>query len=160
MNSARLPPLWVERFWLKVDIGGQMHPYDSRLGQCWVWTGALCRGYGRHTVNKVGKWTHRTAFELYGGVIPPGQDLCHSCNNRACCRPGHLAPGTRGENVRYAFACGRMLRRGEDNGRAKLSEPEAASIRNMKGRYRDIAAVYNVSPSLVGQIKRGEAWKQ
>jgi hypothetical protein len=42
---------------------------------------------------------HRLSYELLVGPVPEGLVLDHLCRNRACCRPDHLEPVSRGENV-------------------------------------------------------------
>jgi len=42
---------------------------------------------------------HRALFEHFRGPIPVGLDLDHLCRRRACVRPAHLEPVTRGENL-------------------------------------------------------------
>ncbi len=83
------------------------HPLLWRLtenvaidGDCLVWTGAKCDGYGRLHRNGNAQPVHRVAYELVHGPIPAGMDLDHLCRNRACFNPDHLEPVTRGENVR------------------------------------------------------------
>jgi hypothetical protein len=84
------------RFWSKV----------VEDGDCWAWTGALTRGYGRFTTRREGVTTwhaaYRWAYEQMVGEIPKGLDLDHLCRNRACVNPYHLDPVTRGVNVSRA----------------------------------------------------------
>lgn len=43
--------------------------------------------------------SHRVAYELAKGPIPPGLQLDHLCRNPRCCNPEHLEPVTCRENV-------------------------------------------------------------
>lgn len=75
----------AERFWPKVD----------KSGECWEWTAARARGYGRFDTNLA----HRISYELTYGAIPDGAQLDHVCHNRGCVRPEHLRPATNKENA-------------------------------------------------------------
>lgn len=70
----------TERFWSKVDKGGE----------CWLWTGATVNGYG--VFHNVGgkRIAHRIAYELANGAIPPGLEVDHTCFNHGCVNPDHL----------------------------------------------------------------------
>lgn len=67
---------------------------------CWQWVGALTsRGYGAVGVNGVSKSTHRVAYELLVGPIPPDLQIDHLCRNKPCCNPAHLEPVSAFENT-------------------------------------------------------------
>jgi hypothetical protein len=61
---------------------------------CWNWTGAIAAtGYGRISrgaKSQGSEYTHRVAWELWNGPIPPGLTIDHLCRNTACCNPAHL----------------------------------------------------------------------
>lgn len=95
----------MKRFWDKVEVRGP--------DECWPWlAGGKSEGYGRFQLNGRLGHSHRIAYELAVGPIPPGLDIDHTCHNdsdcpggkscphRACCNPAHLEPVTRGENIR------------------------------------------------------------
>lgn len=70
---------------------------DPNGNRCWLWTGALRRGYGAiSTSGKLGlerarSSPHRVAWELLIGPLPPkGMHLDHLCRNRSCYNPRHL----------------------------------------------------------------------
>ena len=81
---------------------------------CLEWTGAASSpsGYGvigRGTRGQGWTSTHRLAWELANGPIPPGLDVCHHCDNPPCCDVEHLFLGTRAENMADMMAKGRRI---------------------------------------------------
>lgn len=71
-------------------------------GGCWIWRGYINRdGYGQ--VGRVDDRTqplHRVMYAYFVSEIPPGLELDHLCEQRACCNPWHLEPVTHSENMR------------------------------------------------------------
>lgn len=154
----------IRRFRAKVEIKG---PDD-----CWNWydRGITINGYGKFFISldpdqinpaakqpRKGEFrAHRVAYVIACGNDPGSLDVCHSCDNCACCNPGHLFLGTRQENLRDMTRKGRARHRpvnGEANPRAKLTEADALTIRR---RYasepigpKRLAKEYGVAHSLV-----------
>jgi hypothetical protein len=93
----------AERFWVKVDKNGPLHP---TLGTaCWVWTGRhLTWGYGQ-IENHL---THRLSWRLHNGPIPNRLQVLHRCDNPPCVNPAHLFLGTNTDNRADSKAKGRM----------------------------------------------------
>ena len=148
-----------QRFWSKVDA--------SEPWSCWLWRGCLDRrtdphGYGVIKVAGKAMRAHRVAYALaYGSV--DGVFVCHACDDRACCNPMHLWPGTNEENVRDMVAKTRQPRmRGERNGRARLSWLDVTAIR-MASSVRaatpqQLADAFGVSRVQIGRIVSGRRW--
>lgn len=84
MNA--LPPLLADRIAVE--------------GECWISRGSDVRGYRRITWNGKRQYAHRVVYEQMVGPVPDGLDLDHLCRVRSCCRPDHLEPVTRAENIR------------------------------------------------------------
>lgn len=92
-RTSKLVTSAVEaRFWAKVVRGG--------AADCWPWTAAIDRGYGRFSVTHGLIWyAHRFAYALTTGDVPDDKVLDHLCRNRGCCNPAHLEPVEIAENV-------------------------------------------------------------
>ena len=149
-----MPPL-AERFFSKVDA--------SDDGGCWAWTGKRnSDGYGELQDNGKILKAHRVAFEAATGTsIPFGMEVCHTCDNPACCRPGHLFLGTHTDNMRDMAKKGRGVYpdvRGERHVAAKLTASGVRAIRRDRRPQRVIADSFGISQSLVSQVKTGKVW--
>jgi hypothetical protein len=83
---------WQERFWRYVD--------KSRgPDECWIWTAAICDGYGRFRTGGRQYLAHRLAYELgTGEQIPADLTIDHRCHFRSCCNPRHLRIATYKQN--------------------------------------------------------------
>ena len=86
------------RFWNRVVKGPA----------CWTWTGSTDGRYGEVWFRGRKQKAHRIAWELEAGPIPDGLDVCHTCDNPSCVRPGHLFLGTARDNARDAQRKGRL----------------------------------------------------
>lgn len=84
----------MNRFWSKVDVRG--------ADECWLWqAGTGGRGYGQFHFDGRATTAHRVAYLLEVGEIPSGMDLHHSCEEKLCCNPAHLALLAHGEHTRH-----------------------------------------------------------
>jgi hypothetical protein len=145
------------RFCANVDVRG---PDD-----CWPWTGTpTAKGYGQISVGPRGTArsvrAHRMAYERVHGAIPPGLDVCHTCDNPPCCNPRHLFAGTKAENQADKRRKGRAAK-GEDNrGGGKLTEDDVRAIRIMldSATKAAIAARFGVTRQQIDHIASGRQW--
>lgn len=77
--------------------------YDPNTG-CWLWLGSRdTNGYGSIGVGGRQRSTHAVTYEREVGPIPPGLDLDHLCNQRACRSPYHLEAVTHQENAKRVW---------------------------------------------------------
>lgn len=105
---------------------------------------------------------HRLAYRAFIGPIPKGLYILHGCDNRGCCNPAHLRAGTQGDNIHDMDQRGRRRNwhpEGLRNPSAKLVPDQVIAIRLSKARNRDLARMFGVSPTMIGYIKTGKAWK-
>lgn len=143
-------------FWAKVD----------KSGDCWLWTAATSRGYGRFGS---GHRAHRVAFTMEHGPIPPLMVVCHRCDNTLCVNPAHLFLGTQRDNIRDMIA----KRRGGGQIRdrfapavvasTRLSDDDVFAIRCLLAlgvRHVWIARAYGVSGAWIGMIAKGRGRPQ
>jgi hypothetical protein len=126
---------------------------------CWLWTARVNhKGYGNF-VSRPFWLAHRYSYATYRGPIPDGLKVLHKCDIPSCVNPDHLFLGTDLDNARDRDAKGRLgPRHGSFNGRAKLSDQKVLAIRSDSRKNVDIAREYDVSPAMIGYIKRGKHW--
>jgi len=154
-----------ERFWSKVAVCE--HGKTCREC-CWPWTGATNKdGYGilyRTQKPKV-TWyrAHCVAYELFIGPIPEGLHVLHDCpggDKPGCVNyNGHLWTGTQADNNADRDKKGRgghLRRRGERNGRAKVTDIDVAEIRRLYAEtgisQARLQTLYNISESQIYRI--------
>lgn len=144
-------------FWAWVDRGG---PND-----CWPWKRCTNGrfGHGLTYFNGTKILSHRLAFQLHFGYLPPF--VCHHCDNPPCCNPAHLfAAESRDENNKDRAAKGRNAdTRGENSPTAKLTNEIVRSIRKdyvpRRGAVPALAIKYNLSITHVRDIVIRKSWR-
>lgn len=120
-------------------------------GDCLVFTGTLTsKGYGQLYYKGKTCRAHRVAFEIEHGR-PPNGLLMHSCDNPACCNVEHLSEG---DDLQNQHDC---IRKGRKH--TKLTVKQVEEIRSSTLSQRKLAVLYGVSQRLIGNIKRGTAWR-
>lgn len=141
-------------FWQNVNVG--------EPGACWEWKlGRTSGGYGKVKRNGRTLIAHRVASELANGESPGELQVCHRCDNRLCCNPGHLFLGTALDNNRDKAAKGRQAR-GETNGNAKLSTEQVREIRRRRSAGEKIvplALEFGVAHTQISNLCRGQNWR-
>ena len=135
----------------------------TNIETCWPWTGTVeFRGYGTLRVEGIKTKAHRIVRSLIFGAIESGLYVCHHCDNRRCVNPWHLFLGTAKDNIQDMYSKGRQNpSHGEAHASAKLTEFQVRTIRSESESTsaRDLAARYNVTPTLIRYIVSGKIWK-
>ena len=107
---------------------------------CWLWTAShLPKGYGQFTPSGKGSrvYAHRWSWEYFNGQsIPPGLDVCHTCDVPACVRPDHLFVGSRSDNMQDAIAKGRFVKSNSLKTHCRHGHPFDEGNTRMKGSER------------------------
>lgn len=153
---VELPQSVISRLEQRVDRSGGPEA-------CWPWIGARTKaGYGVMGVGHSSLiYTHRAAFELANGPLQPGLEVCHRCDNPACCNPAHLFAANHRRNMLDSKQKGRdspppqMF--GEDNCNAKITDSQACAILELRKsglRYREIAEQTGISAAFIGRLCR------
>ena|ERR1700719_845194 len=127
---------------------------------CLIWLRGLNGGYGFIRGSVYGEsYAHRYVWSQERGPIPDDMCVLHRCDNPTCCNIDHLFLGTKLDNAVDRDTKGRLGdRRGQSNGRAKLTDEQAREIRDATGSQREIGLRYGVNQQMVSRIKAGEAW--
>lgn len=161
------------------------HSIPVPFSGCFIWmrgkdgTGKYGRGgYGYMRIEGKAHYVHRLAYEAHVGEIPVGMMVCHSCDVRACVNPHHLFLGTARDNHNDKIAKGRdrspgvrgdrhpsklypWIRKGENNGNAKLTRSEVENIRlsyESGTKQNELAARYGIGASQMSRICRWKVW--
>ena len=153
--SFDMPEDKIEKFWKSVD----------RSGDCWLWcAGKDSGGYGVFSVGHVGRKAHRISWFLANGRIPEWADVCHTCDVTNCVNPAHLFLGTARDNILDMERKGRARHpRGEEGGRAKLTEQDVRRIRDAAfakhGDKVNLAREVGISRAVVWAIRQRKTWR-
>ena len=99
--------------------------------------------------------------EKLGRKLLQSEFACHTCDNGWCVNIDHLWVGTHQHNMDDKVRKNRQWRpEGEKHHLVKLTQQQVDQIRADPRMYIEIAPDYKVSKSLIGAIKRNEAWKR
>ena len=151
---------------IKIDVMKRFENFIIPITEsgCWIWTGGSDkRGYGKFWMGDRYESSHRASYLLHKGLIPDDKLILHKCDIPACVNPEHLYCGTYSENTRDAIKRNRYNRfsrvRGENHGRAVLTEIQVIEILKSKERTADLSRKYNVNFMTISCIRKNKSWK-
>lgn len=127
---------------------------------CWEWPKYRnADGYGLTKLNGKTTVATRVAFRLAVAEIPDGMNVCHRCDNPACCRPDHLFLGTQKQNCADAKSKDRHTR-GERQGNAKLTDDDVRFIRaNARVlKQTEMAKLFGIRQSSIWFVINRKQW--
>jgi hypothetical protein len=159
--------------WKAIDQSPGYEVSDAGEIRSWLpWRGTpvprvlrvnVVNGYAQVVIRtngrRVYRYVHHLVLEAFVGERPSGTECCHANDDALDNRLSNLRWGTPRENADDLIRNG--SRRGENSHAAKLREADVRCIRRLLAEgysQRQIAAMYGVGKSIVGSIKRGEAW--
>lgn len=99
-NLRRRDTIYESDAWVGDPIKRLMSRVTKSEDSCWVWNGALVRGYGVISIDGKTEYVHRVVFAASGKKFDRDLTLDHICRNPRCVNPEHLEPVTRNENAR------------------------------------------------------------
>lgn len=154
LKPIKLTKTDIVRFWEKADRRG--------LDECWEWIAGRDKdGYGIFRYGGRAYRSNRVAYVIMNGDTE--LLVLHTCHNPSCWNSRHLYAGSPKDNSNDREIAGRAAdHRGEEHGRAKLSDSDIHVIRILraKGRLlREIAVEYDLERSHVGRICSGARWE-
>ena len=99
-NLRRRDTIYESDAWVGDPIKRLMSRVTKFEDSCWVWNGALVRGYGVINVDGKTEYVHRVVFAASGKKFDKRLTLDHKCRNPRCVNPEHLEAVTRSENAK------------------------------------------------------------
>lgn len=148
-----------DRFWSKIAL-------KANIFECWEWIATKNpKGYGWFSFKNIGYGAHRVSYFLHYKKDPMEFQVCHKCDNRACCNPNHLFLGTNKDNSDDRFKKGRRgnIAFGERANKSNLKEGDVLEIKKLYKQggisQAKLAEKFNIRQSSVWDIIHGNNWK-
>lgn len=142
----------ADRLWPKASINEE--------SGCLEWLGSrTSRGYGRILIGREWWPAHRIAYAIAKSIPAQNELVRHKCDNPRCINPAHLEPGDDYLNAQDRKERGRDPdRRGENNGRARLSVDDVKEIRRSALGGRALARKLGMPESTIRYARSGRNW--
>lgn len=129
---------------------------------CLLWPFAkISNGYGQIGLAGTTRFVHRlVCANTHGVPNKKGLQAAHSCGNRSCVNPKHIRWATAHENNGADKVKQGRLAKGEKHGMSKLSQSQVDKIRSSSESAKELANLFEVTPSLINKIRQGLIWRQ
>ena len=135
---------------------------------CWRWTGSRAiTGYANFYYRGTTYLAHRASLLIFGKVkeLTPGLNVTHSCRNRDCVNPDHLAEKTKSENNGPDKVRDGVDNSGERCHFSKLSWEKVREIRkkmeeDTTSNLKELAKSYGVTYNCIASVLRRKTWKE
>jgi hypothetical protein len=127
-------------FWSHVDMSGGP---DA----CWPWKlSCFDSGYGQYYYDHKNRRAHREAFERTWGPLPEKHGALHHCDNKPCCNPYHLFPGTTLINNQDRTRKGRSFAHIPDAQAREIFESRGTNSATVLAEHYHVSnvAIYNI----------------
>ena len=129
---------------------------------CWEWQAERSKySYGRaYLPGQLLIPSHRLAYLIFCGSVPPDMCVLHHCDNPPCCNPTHLFLGTDVDNTRDKVQKGRQAR-GESHPSAKLTAQQVLVIYHRIRRGESVprlAEEFHLNPHSIRHIGNRKRW--
>ena len=156
--EVNLTPKQISNFWSKVTV--------KKDDECWLWKGALNKGYGWVKINGKTLGAHSVSWMIKNGELQPELFCCHKCDVPNCVNPNHLFVGTPKDNMTDMISKGRQdytkCRKGENHVCAKLTTNQVLKLRHdftgKKINYSAIGRQFNVRGETIKRILERKKW--
>lgn len=102
---------------------------------------------------------HRMVWEAVHGPIPEGMQINHKNGIKHDNRIANLELVTPSENTLHSYRMNLRCAKGENNGRAKLTEASVRAIRRSSEPTRVLADRYGVSMTTIQDVRAFRKWR-
>lgn len=157
------------------DIKAKIMQRHTEVGDCWEWQSFTRNGrpvlhYKTTTGKNTSAPTRLLVAKLWDKKVPTGFKCVTRCDNPLCVNPEHIKIISQRDHLKRASKVSHA--RGNEQVRiakiaetrrahhAKLDWEKVSAIRESDLSHRKLGQQYGVSLTVIGRIKRNEAWRE